>query len=227
VYDDAQPDTINLATTIAGGRKALVTSASLLPRLTAAPYALPVLVDLRGQFGSKLAVYQALYNTYWPGVTHRVLIGLDPNVHKASLREYASALGAAVVWLDPRDANEGALLNSFLASMGAGNAYMGWWPEEGSGVEAGSRYGISTIASDWSTDLTVHSGMPRTINVKPMPPKPALQNTRSTSPSSSATATTCSTSSTTSASCGTTPTAARCRSAGRCRRRWSTRCRVR
>jgi hypothetical protein len=53
---------------------------------------------------------------------------------------------------------------------------MGWWPEEGPGVERGSIYGISTIASDWATNLTVHSGLPRTVNVKPIPARPALQN---------------------------------------------------
>jgi GxGYxYP putative glycoside hydrolase C-terminal domain/GxGYxY sequence motif in domain of unknown function N-terminal len=176
VYDDAQLDTINLATTIAAPRKALVTSPALLPTLTAEPYNLPVLVDLRGQFSSKMAVYQSLFNDHWPGVTHRVLIGLNPAAHKAGVREYAAALGAAVVWLDPRVAAEKALLDSFLASMGAGTLYMGWWPEEQSGVEAASAYGISTVASDWSANLTVFSGTSRLVDVKSIPAKPALQN---------------------------------------------------
>ncbi len=176
VYDDAQPDTMNLATTMAGPRRALLTSASLLPRLTSAPYNLPILVDLRGRFSSKLAVYETLYNEQWPNLTHRVLIGLSPEFHKASLREYAVAIGAAVVWLDPRIPAESTMLNRFLASMDAGSPFMGWWPEEGSGVEAASRYGIATVASDYSTNLTVHGGMPRTIHIKPVPPKPPLQN---------------------------------------------------
>ena len=176
VYDDAQPDTMNLATTIAGGRKALVAPPSLVPRLTAAPYNLPILVELRGQFTSKLAVYQALFTTYWPGVTHRVLVGLSPLLHRAAAREYAVALGAAVVWLDPRVAAEGAMLDNFLSAMGPGNVYMGWWPEEASGVDAASRFGIATVASDYSTNLTVHGGMSRVVNVKPVPPKPPLQN---------------------------------------------------
>ena len=176
VHDDAQPDTMNLATTIAGGRKALVTPPSLVPRLTAAPYNLPILVDLRGQLTSKLAVYQSLLTTYWPGVTHKVLIGLSPQSHRAAAREYAVALGAAVVWLDPRIAAEAAILDSLLSSMGPGAVYMGWWPEEASGVDAASRHGIATVASDFSTNLTVHSGTARTVNVRPIPPKPPLQN---------------------------------------------------
>jgi hypothetical protein len=176
VYDPSQIHTVNLATVLAKDRKALIASPTLLTRLTSAPYNLPVLLDLRGQFTSKLQVYQTLFNSYWPNLDHRLLIGLNPDIHKAALREYATALGTAVIWLDPQIAAESQLLNSFLSSMPAGSNYMGWWPDEGPGVERGSTYGIATIASDWATNLTVHSGMPRAVNVKPMPPKPALQN---------------------------------------------------
>ena len=175
VFDSNQPDTINLATTIAGQRHALVAPPSLVAQLTAAPYNLPILVDLRGQYSSKLAVYQALYNTYWAGSTHRVLIELNPSISGA-VREYAIGIGAAVVWLDPRVSAENTLLNSFFSSMGTGTTVMGWWPEEQSGVTAASQHGIATVASDWSTNLTMFSGTSRTVNVKPTPPKPALQN---------------------------------------------------
>lgn len=176
VYDPAQIHTVNLATALARDKKAIIASPSLLSTLQSPPYNLPVLVDLRGQFTSKLQVYQTLFDTYWPTMDHRLLIGLDPEVHHASLREYAVAIGAATVWLNPDIEGESELLNSFLASMPPGANYMGWWPSEGPGVSRVSAYGITTIASDFSTNLTVHSGMPRTINVKPIPPKPKLQN---------------------------------------------------
>jgi hypothetical protein len=176
VYDPAQIHTVNLATVLAKSRGALIVSPLLLSRLTAAPYNLPILLDLRRQFTSKLQVYQTLYNTYWPNLDHRLLIGLNPDAHKAALREYATALGTAVIWLDPNVAAESTLLNNFLSSMPAGSNYMGWWPEEGPGVQRASQYGIATIASDWCSNLTMHSGTSRTVTLKPMPPKPALQN---------------------------------------------------
>lgn len=176
VYDPAQIHTVNLATMLAKNMGALIASPLLLSRLTAAPYNLPILLDLRGQFTSKLQVYQTIYNTYWPNVDHRLLIGLNPDVHKAALREYATALGAGVIWLDPNVAGESDLLNNFLSSMPAGSNIMGWWPEEAPGVQRASQYGIATIASDWCSNLTMHSGMPRTVNLKPIPPKPTLQN---------------------------------------------------
>lgn len=117
-----------------------------------------------------------MFDNYWPARDQRLLIGLNPEVHQGSLREYAVAIGATVIWLDPEVAGESELLNSFLDSMPPGANYMGWWPNEGPGVSRGSVYGIPTIASDFSTNLTVHSGMPRTINIKPIPPKPKLQN---------------------------------------------------
>ncbi|MHB9142040.1 MAG: PA14 domain-containing protein [Paludibacter sp.] len=176
VYDPTQIHTVNLATMLAKDKNAIIASPSLVSRLTSAPYNFPVLVDLRNQFTSKLEVYQALYDTYWPNIDHRLLIGLNPEVHTASLREYASALGSAVIWLDPNITAESTLLNKFLADMPAGANFMGWWPEEQAGVSRASIYGISTIASDFSTNLTFHSGMPRTIEISPMPPKPVLEN---------------------------------------------------
>ena len=176
VYDPTQIHTVNLAAVLAGRKNALVASPSFVSLLTNAPYNLPVLEDLRGKFSNKMQIYQTLFDDYWSSIDHRLLIGLNPIYHKASLREYAIALGAAVVWLDPKIAEERTLLNKFFASMPIGANYMGWWPEEAPGVMRGSEYGISTIASDYCTNLTFHSGMSRKIDIKPIPVKPILQN---------------------------------------------------
>jgi hypothetical protein len=176
VFDPDQTHTINLATVLAQSKGALIASPLLLSRLTAPPYNLPVLVDLRGKFRTKLEVYQSLYDTYWPHLDHRMLIGLNPDAHKAALREYAVALGTAVIWLDPKVAGESELLDKFLSSMSPGSSFMGWWPQEGPGVERASKYGIATIASDWCSNLTVHSGTSRVVHIKPMPLKPVLKN---------------------------------------------------
>jgi hypothetical protein len=176
VYDNSQPDTINLATTLAGARKALLVAPSLVGRLTGPPYNFPVLLDLRGKFADKLSVYQSLFDDYWPSLPHRLAFGLNPLSVRAAVREYATAVGAASLWLDPDVPSEAPLLDRFLSSMDAGGVWMGWWPSEGSGVTQASKYGIATVASDYCSNLTLHSGLPRTIHVKPIPPRPALQN---------------------------------------------------
>lgn len=169
VYDLDQLHTVNLATMMAGERKALIASPGLVARLSAAPYNLPVLEDLRGRFTSKLQLYQTIYDDYWPQRDQRVLIGLSPERHKAALREYATALGATTVWLNPEVPGESELLNRFLSSMSAGSRYLGWWPEESKGITRASEFGIATIPSDYCTNLTVHSGMPREVTIKPAP----------------------------------------------------------
>ena len=176
VYDPNLIDTLNLATTLAGPRHALVAAPSQVATLTAPPYNLPILADLRGQYSTKLQVYQAMYNDYWPSLQHRVIFELNPTTITSSVREYATAVGGAAVWLDPSVPDEAALLNQFLTSMGPGKIVMGWWPAEKAGVTDASQYGIATVASDYSTNLTFYGGTSRTVTPKPAPPPPALQN---------------------------------------------------
>ena len=176
IYDDAQMDTMNLATTIASVKGGIVAPASLVSKLTAAPYNLPILADLRGQFKSKIDVYQYMYTNYWSKVTHKVLMGLNPSI-PGNVRDYAAAVGTATIWLDPKVTAEKTLLDQFLSGMPAGSGiYMGWWPDEGVGVTEASIYGVSTCASDWSENLTIFGGTSRTVNVKPVPNKPVLDN---------------------------------------------------
>ena len=176
VYDKEQIHTVNLAARLAKDYNALIASPDLLTRLKSDPYNFRILLDLRGQFTNSLQIYQHIFDNYWEKTDKHVLIGLGPKHHKSSLREYAIALGAAVIWLDPKIYAESVLLNKFLESMPAGANYMGWWPEEQPGVDRVSNYGIATIASDYCTNLTFHSGMPRLIEPHPMPAKPNLEN---------------------------------------------------
>ncbi|SFT27699.1 GxGYxYP domain-containing protein [Paenibacillus sp. BC26] len=176
IYDTAVPDTVNLATLIASQSGGIVAPPSLVTTLTSAPYNLPILDDLRGDFSTKLSVYQHIYNNYWSSLSHKMVVGLNPEI-KGYLRDYAMATGAAVIWLNPAVPAEKTLLQSFLSDMPNGSGvYMGWWPDEQLGVETASAYGISTVASDFSSNLTVFSGTSRTVNVKPVPNKPTLQN---------------------------------------------------
>ncbi|GIO13800.1 hypothetical protein J19TS2_33550 [Cohnella xylanilytica] len=79
VYDPDVPDSINVATTLAGLKDAVVVSPEWADTLTAAPYNLQVLDDLRGRFEGKLDAYQWQYDQLWSLTTHRMLIGLSPN----------------------------------------------------------------------------------------------------------------------------------------------------
>ena len=176
VYDPDQLHTVNLATMIAGDLGAVIASPRLVERLTSAPYNFSIVEDLRGKFSSKLEVYQTIYEDYWPEKDKRILMGISPEIIKSHVREYAVALGLPTIWLDPDVGDESYLLNKFFATMPPDGHYMGWWPEEGKGITRASQFGIPTIPSDFCTNLTVHSGFDREIRIKPIPPKPKLEN---------------------------------------------------
>ncbi|MBB6675117.1 GxGYxYP domain-containing protein [Cohnella nanjingensis] len=79
VYDPHVPDSINVATTLAGLKDAVVASPALAERLKEAPYSLKVLDDLRGKFKDRLDAYTWQYENLWSQTTHRMLVGLSPD----------------------------------------------------------------------------------------------------------------------------------------------------
>ncbi len=78
VYDPSVPDTVNLATTLAGTKNGVIATADLAMSLN-----LPVLEDLRGRFTSKLDVYQWALANVWPQLTKRLLIAISPTNSQA------------------------------------------------------------------------------------------------------------------------------------------------
>ena len=176
IYDDTVADTLNLATTIAGVKGGIVASPALSTTLTAAPYSLPVLVDLRtNAFTSTVDVYQYELDNYAPLTTHRLITGLELTIPD-HLRDYTVATQAMMVWLDPTNAAQEALLEQFLALLEPDSPYLGWWTSEGPGVQTAATYGVPVFAADWSMNLTVLGGTPRGSTPPPAPPPPPLEN---------------------------------------------------
>jgi hypothetical protein len=176
VTDTNQADTLNLATTIAGLNNELICDPSLLSTLTNAPYKLAIKDDLRGLFSNKYQVYQYLYSNYWPQCTHRIIAGMETNLHW-NLRDYLVAVKAAVVWLDPGVAADASTLAPFLSGMTPlGGVYMGWWPSEDNGLTWIAQYGIPVIASDFYQNGSLFGGVASAINVPAIPAAPTLQN---------------------------------------------------
>lgn len=78
VYDPKIPDSVNVATTLAGLKGAVVASPELAKKLAAAPYNLKVLDDLQGKFKDRLDAYTWQYNHLWSQTTKRMIVGLNP-----------------------------------------------------------------------------------------------------------------------------------------------------
>lgn len=79
IYDPAIPDSINVASTLAGLKDAVVASPELAKQLTAQPYRLKVLDDLQGKFKDRMDAYTWQYENLWSQTTKRMLVGLSPN----------------------------------------------------------------------------------------------------------------------------------------------------
>jgi hypothetical protein len=177
VTDTNQPDTLNLATTMAGVNNELICDPSLLSTLTNAPYNLPIVDDLRGRFANKYQVYGYLYSNYWPQCTHRILAGLETNLD-GNLRDYLVAAKVATVWLDPGTISEDATTMALFTSQmtPVNGVYIGWVPNEGNDVPWLATYGLPVVASDYYVNGSLFAGVPSPINVPAIPPPPPLQN---------------------------------------------------
>ncbi len=176
VTDPDLPDTLNLATTMAGINKELICDPDLLETLTNAPYRLPIVDDLRNRFADKYAVYGYLYSNYWPRCTHRILAGMGLRAY-GPLRDYLVAVKAPVVWLAPGNDKDAEILRQFFSGMKPVHGiYMGWWPGEGDGLEWSAKYGIPVLASDFFCNASVFSGVKHRIHIPKIPRPPPLEN---------------------------------------------------
>lgn len=73
IYDNEVPDTINLASTMAGISDAVLATEDLARR-----FDIPVLEDLRGRFSDKYEVHEYAFENVWPNVTDRLITAIKP-----------------------------------------------------------------------------------------------------------------------------------------------------
>lgn len=74
IYDPNVPDTVNIATNIAGWKGGVLATADLAKSLN-----LPVIEDLRGRFANKIDAYTWALNNLWPNFTKRLLTAISPS----------------------------------------------------------------------------------------------------------------------------------------------------
>lgn len=171
----------NLAGTVAGLKQLLPVTAQVLEQMRHQGINLEVMVDLTNvPHTTPVAIYEYLYETYWPECEKRVLISARPYNSGGDhhhTRDLAAACGAAIVWLDNRDPAEREVMRKFLGDMQAGNAViLGWYSTERSGITTASEFGIATLPADHYISSSVFSGTEHRIQIPPTPKKPPLEN---------------------------------------------------
>ncbi len=151
VYDPGLPETVNLATTLAGIRGCLVASPQLLGELRAAGLQPGEIVDLRGRFASKLDVDAEILRLVARGEADTTAAAvLQPGIPE--LRDYIVKHRMAVANLSPFPGQPEANLLSGLLSRLEGWLLYGFFPGGGAGeywgVRLSSRHGLALVVSD-------------------------------------------------------------------------------
>lgn len=166
----------NLAVTIAGLDRLLPVTAEIREKLIANGIDLPVIEDLTTlKLTSAQGIYSHLYNNYWSRCNHRLLISERPDI--PYVHDIGTTCGSACVWLDPRNTNEGKLLDKMLKDMTPGrDIVLGWYPEERSGVGEATKYGLSTVPADFFENASIYSAVNKPVKIAPVPKRPKLEN---------------------------------------------------
>ncbi|MBQ9359040.1 MAG: hypothetical protein IJT95_05810, partial [Abditibacteriota bacterium] len=170
ITDRRIPATINTATMYAAVYGGLVCS-----ERTAAEYGLPALLDLRGRYGDDAEAYYSAYAELWDKLDHSVSLCLHGSI--SCPRDYAVQHKLFVFWapgvvdgaLTPADQKKDlAFVNFLLAQLPPNTPVLGYpFAGEGIGIGEGggvglfARYGHFLVPSDYSSNLSVHSGARR------------------------------------------------------------------
>jgi hypothetical protein len=164
IHDPTLPDTVNVATTLAGQRNGMVVSPTQAQDLQGA-FNLPVLADLRTyKWSTGVQAYDWARQNLLSNSSARLVAGLNP-ANMTGLRSFAVATRTFVYWLDSRKylpdlfhgetLSERSLMQQILSTFPAGATHLGWFIDESSGVNLTSHAAIAVLATDLFTNLEV------------------------------------------------------------------------
>lgn len=168
IYDPTLPDSVNVATTLAGLRDAIVVSPRQAAALQQKPYQLPVVADLRVyHWKNRLQAYRWARSNLLKEATGQLVAGLGPRIAGA-LRSYLVATRAFVYWLNPLNllpdptagwTSERCLMKRIIRAYPPGTLHLGWFINEIGGVDMTSKAGLYLLPSDFFHNLEVWSAI--------------------------------------------------------------------
>ena len=174
---DRSDQYLNLASSVGNTMNAVPLTAELLEKWKARGIDLPVLADLTDlPYTEPADIYRYLYDNYWADCTHRVLVVQRPDL-KYHMRDLASAIGGAVVYLSCAGGEETKLFKQFLNDMTPGESILtGWYAgQEKELMSVAAQCGLSCVPSDFFSNATVY-GQEMAIETPAVPDQPALEN---------------------------------------------------
>jgi GxGYxYP putative glycoside hydrolase C-terminal domain/GxGYxYP third domain/GxGYxYP_N second domain len=169
VTNPGDPDTINLATTMAGIDDAMVADPSQVPLLQ--HYGIPVLYSFADQsFTGPAAAYQWGADHLLPRTTGQDLVLLSPNV-AGGLRDYAVATRSFVFFLTSTDGSQAPLMNQIITARPPGTPILGYIANESADVADLSSLGDFLNASDYLDNESDWSATPSPPGLRQPPPQ--------------------------------------------------------
>jgi hypothetical protein len=148
IYDPAQPFTINLATTLAGLKRAVITDSDL---------GLPTLFDCRGKWRSRLEGYRWARGELLPACAERALAVWLPE-SSSELRDFCIARQVFVFYLDLADPEERELAQDVLRALPTASGVAGRADPRLYGLlEARSQF---LVGAEGVSNLSFHSRLP-------------------------------------------------------------------
>jgi hypothetical protein len=183
LYAPALPATRNVASMLAALYACLAVSPEQAVRLQREPSGLPVLADLRlHAWRNSLQAYTWAYRHILPLCAPELLAGLAPTI-AGRLRSFLVTQRVFTCWLDARRLphlsaagwpGERQLFKRILSHFSPGSRYLGWFPDEPSGIRLTSRAALLTLASDHCTNLAIWSNMPESHQAQVPHPREEL-----------------------------------------------------
>ena len=193
IYDPEVPDTINLATMLAGLEDRIMLAPEQLglpgiPNFDSVTDLRPLAVEHGWDTmeEGKTRLYQWAYDNLWPRLEHRIIGVLSPgpptsgdtnlgNEPVSSLwypmematRDYVVALRLSALWLDPRDVSQEELFGRFLEDAPSPIPVLGPSPDEESSVALASRHGDWVAAITWPGPTLSVGGLTVLSGVRP------------------------------------------------------------
>jgi hypothetical protein len=147
VTNASDPDTINLATTMAGIDDAMVATPAQVPMLQAD--GIPVLYSFANQsFASPTAAYQWEVDNLLPLTNFQDLVLLSP-ADAGGVRDWAVATDSFVFYLTSTDSSEAPLMQQIITSRPPNTPILGYIANEGPDVAFLSSLGHFLNASDF------------------------------------------------------------------------------
>ncbi len=175
--DELSSHYVNLASSIGNLINAIPLTAEAYDKWTQAGVELPVVKDIRGlRYSKAFDIYKYFFDNYWDDCSKKILVVQRPDL-PVQMRDLASAVGGAVVYLSCSGSTETWLFKKYLNSMTPGESILtGWYAgQERELMTVAAQCGLSCVPSDFFSNPTVFA-QDFEIEVSAVPDRAELEN---------------------------------------------------